>query len=97
MRAIWSALIVLVLLAPFGGVGITTTPVEAEIVASPRGPAVTLAKPRIESERPVAVIVAPVVFSSPGLAVRTVRATTSPSPILVIDRYASAGPRAPPV
>lgn len=37
MRIAWSALIVLVLLAPFGRVGITATPHDAEVVTAPRG------------------------------------------------------------
>lgn len=36
MRVVWSTLIVLVLLAPFGRVGITRTPSDTDVVTMPR-------------------------------------------------------------
>jgi hypothetical protein len=97
MRTIWSALVVLVLLAPLGGVGITTTPVEAEIVASPRGPAASVAKLRIDSEHPPVLAVVPVGLVAARVPVRRTRILATPSPLLVSERYSSAGPRDPPV
>ncbi|GEM_PF-5894494 len=96
MRAIWSALVVLVLLAPFGGVGITTTPIDTEIVASPRGPAASLGKLRLDSELPWSLAVAVVAPSEPRITVRCCRVISSSSPIVTIDRRMATSPRAPP-
>jgi hypothetical protein len=96
MTAIWSALVVLLLLAPFGGVGITQTPGDAEIVASPRGPAASLAKPRVEHELPPVLAVAPPVVIEAPFVVSANRASATPVAILASDRHPSAGPRDPP-
>ncbi len=97
MRAIWSALVVLVLLAPFGGVGITTTPIDTEIVASPRGPAASIEKLRLDSELPWLFSVAPGAPTEPRITVRCCRVFSGSSAIVTIDRRMTTSPRAPPV
>jgi hypothetical protein len=94
MRSIWSALVVLVLLAPFGAVGITATPLDAEIVTAPRGPAASLEKPRIVECVPV-LVVAPV-CPVPQRVVLRHAVVSSPTSQIVTDRHPPAGPRDPP-
>lgn len=85
----------LVLLAPFGGVGITTTPVETEIVASPRSPSASLVQVRLDGERQ-ATLAAP-----PLVTVRTeTECSVAPPPslrVIAVERCAATGSRAPPV
>ncbi|MGE0402223.1 MAG: hypothetical protein AB7T06_36310 [Kofleriaceae bacterium] len=97
MRTIWSALVVLVLLAPFGGVGITATPIDAQIVATPRGAATALAASRVEHELPPVVTTSPVVVDAPAVVARCARTSSAPVAILASEHHSSASPRDPPV
>jgi len=103
MRIAWSALIVLVLLAPFGRVGITATPLDAEMVTAPRSATNT---PSAYAERVpqperapahgwLAVVVPP---RTAGVAWRSVTGIGSiDAPWIAVSvASAQAQPRAPP-
>ncbi len=96
MRMVWSVLVVLVLLAPFGSVGITEAPIDAEILAAPRGPAGARATSRILQLPPPIMIGSTVVVLPPAVAAST-PASAPPVAIVPSDRHPSGSPRDPPV
>jgi hypothetical protein len=77
-------------------VGITSTPLDSEIVASPRGPAAGLSKLRVDTELPPMLVVAPVAPIAPVARVSSGLICATSVAIISIDRHASTGPRAPP-
>jgi hypothetical protein len=105
MRVAWAALVVLVLLAPFGRVGITATPLDADVVTAPRSPgAVTCARPG-PAPQPIdgdawhglaalAVVVPRFLMIPPPPAAR-IAAVRAPW-LASVEASAEAQPRAPP-
>lgn len=97
MRTIWCTLVVLVLLAPLGAVGITATPSEAEIVAAPRAPVSSLASSRLERALPPAVAIVPPRPQPRIGAARRAHVVVVLPPVILADGDPSARPRDPPV
>lgn len=97
MRSIWCTLVVLVLLAPLGAVGITATPSEAEIVAAPRAPASSVASARLVRALPPAIVVVPPRVAPRIGAVRRAHVVVVLPPVILADGDPSARPRDPPV
>lgn len=106
MRVAWAALVVLVLLAPFGRVGITATPLDAEVVTAPRGlAAVTCTRPGLAPQpldgaacdglAAIALVVPPFLIVAPPRAAARIAAVRAPW-IASIEASAQAQPRAPP-
>lgn len=93
MRTIWCTLVVLVLLAPLGAVGITATPSEAEIVTAPRAPA----SARLVHALPPAIVVVPPRAAPQSGAARRAHVVIVLPPVILADGDPSARPRDPPV
>jgi hypothetical protein len=93
MRAVWCLLLLLMVLAPAGSVGITTAPAEAEtVLTAPRAMASASIERRdsIEATAPAALplLVAPRTLTSP--------VPSSARPLLPADLVRVANPRGPP-
>lgn len=107
MRAAWATLIVLVLLAPFGRVGVTASPADGEAITAPRS--VRTGAARVVSARPdgegAAGAVVQVLFALPPVLAyladvpRARTADASGAAVVAVAHHVRTplGARAPPV